>query len=44
VSPRERQAVTVLRGHPDWSDAMVAGVCGLAEPDVAAIRATLEEP
>jgi len=40
--PRQRQALTILRNHRDWSDQMVAGICGLAEAEVASVRETLE--
>ena len=38
---RLAQAETVLRGHPDWSDDMVASWCKLSEAEVAGVRATV---
>jgi hypothetical protein len=42
MSPRQQQAVTVITGHRDWSDQMVAGICGLTEAEVRELRRELE--
>ena len=42
MSPQQQQALTVLRNHRDWADAMIAGICGLNEAEVAGLRGELE--
>lgn len=42
MSPRQQQAVLILRNHPDWHSSLVASVTGLSEADVAELRGDLE--
>jgi hypothetical protein len=42
MSPRQLQALTVLRNHRDWADAMIAGICGLTQAEIAELRGELE--
>lgn len=42
MSPRQQQAVLILRNHPEWHSSLVASVTGLSEAEVAELRGELE--